>query len=358
MKFGMKQFFFLITFFGLMNKGFAQKDSTIQIQYMLHADMYYSYDFQKPFNNRKPDYIYNHARHNEINANLILGKIGLNFNNKARANLGVMAGNYAQYNLATEPSWAGNIFEANIGVKVSTKENIWVDAGIMPSHIGFESAISSDCYTLTRSIAAENSPYYEAGAKISYGSKNEKFSASLLYLNGWQRIQKLPGYKKPSVGMQLVYKLHPNITINYSNFLGTNQPDSAKAFRTFHNFYIIHEKLKRLNFILGVDIGTDKNSLGKSVKWYTPQFIIKYIGNIKNSISGRVEYYNDKNEIIIPTTIGQGFKVFGLSLNHDYKINSNLMWRNEIKYFKATTSIFNNNADNNLNFTSSLALKW
>jgi hypothetical protein len=43
----------------------------------------------------------------------------------------------------------------------------------MPSHIGFESAIGKDCATLTRSILADNSPYYEAGVKIDITSKTK-----------------------------------------------------------------------------------------------------------------------------------------------------------------------------------------
>jgi hypothetical protein len=83
-----------------------------------------------------------------------------------------MIGNYAQYNLLTEPTWAQFIYEANVGFKISRKQNVWLDAGIMPSHIGFESAVSADCWTLTRSILAENSPYYETGVKISYTNQS------------------------------------------------------------------------------------------------------------------------------------------------------------------------------------------
>jgi hypothetical protein len=42
---------------------------------------------------------------------------------------------------------------------------------------------------LTRSILADNSPYYEAGLKKKL-LKNEKWYLAM-YLNGWQRIQKI-----------------------------------------------------------------------------------------------------------------------------------------------------------------------
>jgi hypothetical protein len=74
------------------------------------------------------------------------------------------------------------------------------------SHIGFESAIGKDCWNLTRSILADNSPYYESGAKLSYTSKNEKWFISGLILNGWQRIQRVEGNNLPAFGHQLTFK--------------------------------------------------------------------------------------------------------------------------------------------------------
>jgi hypothetical protein len=96
-------------------------------------------------------------------------------------------------NYAAESGVLKNIYEANVGVKISKHKNLWIDAGILPSHIGFESAVSKDCFTLTRSMQAENSPYFESGAKISYTSDNGKWFVSGLVLNGWQRIQRIDG---------------------------------------------------------------------------------------------------------------------------------------------------------------------
>ena len=37
-----------------------------------YAEVYYGYDFGQPENGERPDFLYNHKRHNEINANLAL----------------------------------------------------------------------------------------------------------------------------------------------------------------------------------------------------------------------------------------------------------------------------------------------
>jgi hypothetical protein len=51
--------------------------------------------------------------------------------------------------LAAEQDLLQNVYEANGCENFVKKHNLWIDAGIMPSHIGFESAIGKDCATLT-----------------------------------------------------------------------------------------------------------------------------------------------------------------------------------------------------------------
>jgi len=75
----------------------------------------------------------------------------------------------------------------------------------MPPHIGFKSAVSAHCFTLTGSLLAENAPYYEIAVKVSSTSRNKKFNISASYLNGWQKITKPDYIQKPSFGTQITY---------------------------------------------------------------------------------------------------------------------------------------------------------
>ena len=164
-----------------------------------YADIYYQYDFNKPADKLRPPFLYNFKRHNEINTNLTLFKATYD-GKKLRANLGVMAGNYAKYNLAAEPEFFRYIYEANIGYKFS--EKVSVDAGILPSHIGCESAIAKDNWNLSRSILAESSPYYETGIKLNY-TPNDQWTFSVLGLQGWQNIKDYNSSK--ALGTQIVF---------------------------------------------------------------------------------------------------------------------------------------------------------
>lgn len=352
----MKQIITTILFITTALSAIAQKDTVKAFTYQGYGELYYSYDFSNPQNHEKPNFIYSHKRHNEININLAFAKASYNKNN-VRANAALMVGNYGQYNLSAEPNWAQFIYEANLGFKISKKQNIWLDAGIMPSHIGFESAISTDCWTLTRSILAENSPYYETGVKLSYTSKSEKFNASFLILNGWQRIKKPNYIQNPSFGLQLNYKPNTKLTLNYSNFIGTDKPDSIHSWRLFHNLYAIYEPTKKFGIIAGFDIASDKYNATDYGIWYSPVCILRYKPTEKYNIAIRGEYYNDKKQIIIATNTPNGFQTFGLSANFDIQIKDNLVWRIEGKEYFSKDKIFNN-SKNNFALTTSLAVKF
>ncbi len=205
------QSFFIFLFFCGSSISFSQSDSTGKFTFSGYGEVYYSYDLSQPDNHERPGFLYNHKRHNEINANLFMAKAAYEAKNY-RGAFALMAGNYAQYNLGGEPVMLRNVYEATAGVKLAKNASLWLDAGIMPSHIGFESAIGADCWTLSRSLVAENSPYYQAGAKLSFVSKNEKFNAAALVLNGWQRIQRPDYINKPSFGFQLQYKPSSKLT--------------------------------------------------------------------------------------------------------------------------------------------------
>lgn len=346
-------FFLLVLFISIHS--FAQNDSTKTLKLSTYADMYYSYDFSNPQNFEKPDFNYNYKKHNQLNVNLAFVKLGYQ-SSRMRSNLALMTGNYAMYNLSAEPNWAKPLLEANIGYKISKQQNIWVDAGVMPSHIGFESAVGADCWNLTRSILAENSPYYETGIKLSYANKKEDLYLAFHVLNRWQKIT-VPNWDgKPSVGVQLTYKPSSSLTLNYSNFIGRIQLDSINPIRVFHNLYAIYEASPKTAFIFGFDIGTQNNAQGKGAIWYTPVMIAKLNLNPKSKIAGRLEYYNDKQQLIIPTTTPNGYQTFGASVNYDRQITSNLLWRAELKQYKSKDHIYKYEQTSASQTTATMAL--
>jgi hypothetical protein len=325
-------------------------------------DTYYSYDFGKPENHTKPGFIYNYNRSNEVNVNLGMAKVNYTKEN-VRGNFALMAGTYAQYNMAAEQELLRNIYEANVGVKISKDHKLWVDAGVMPSHIGFESAIGKDCMTLTRSIQAENSPYYETGVKIGYTSKSEKWYLAAMYLNGWQRIQKVNGNQTPAFGTQVSYKPTSGVALNWSTYVGNEQPDIDKKWRYFNDFYGQFKVTEKTSLIAGFDIGVQQSAKGSSDYdvWYSPIVIAQYKPTAKIQVAARGEYYQDKNGVIIVTGTSNGFKTFGYSANFDYLAADNVMFRIEARSLNSKDEIFlkdNNPTASNFFITTAMAISF
>lgn len=340
----------------------ADAQETAKINVSGYIETYYGFDFNKPENNNRPGFIYSHNRHNEVNLNLGFIKAAYD-NGTIRANAALMAGTYANSNLVAEPGVLKNIFEANAGLKLSKNQNLWIDAGIFASHIGFESAIAKDCWVLTRNISSENTPYYESGAKLSYSSPQGQFSAVVLFLNGWQRINRLDGNSKPAGGLQLTYKPSSKLTLNYSNYLGKEGENLVAVTRFYHNFYAIAQLTNHFGLTAGFDYGTQQKVRGASAKKeiLSPVLIARYQFDQKFAMAARAEYYEDKEGLFIATATPNGFKTTGYSLNLDYSPINNAVIRLEGKVYDSNDQIFSRNLSNvnhNASVTASIAVAF
>ncbi|QRR00702.1 porin [Dyadobacter sandarakinus] len=329
-----------------------------------YAEAYYNYDFNRPLNNTTPGFLYNFNRAGEVNLNLGFIKAGYTAG-RLRGNLALAAGTYVNANYAAEPGVLKNVFEANVGVKVSRNANLWIDAGIMPSHIGFESAIGKDNWALTRSLSAENTPYYESGVKLGYTSKDDKLYLAAMYLNGWQRIQRVDGNSTPGFGTQVTYKPASSVTLNYSTFAGNDKPDSTRLMRYYHNIYGIFQLTEKLGLTAGFDYGMEQKHKGSSDynNWLVPVLIARYTPAPKLHIALRGEYFQDKNGVIIGTGTANGFKTFGYSANVDYAVFPGVLCRVEARNLSSRDRIFTQRTDqdlskNNFFLTTSLSVAF
>jgi len=325
------------------------------------ADVFYVYDFNQPQGTERQPFLFNHNRHNEFNLNLGL----INFHvehTKYRANFALQSGTYANDNYVSEPGVLKNIFEANIGISLNSKNNLWLDAGVLPSHIGFESAISMVNMTLTRSLLAENSPYFLTGAKLTY-TPTDKWEVTALIVNGWQRIQRLEGNSIPSFGTQVNFRATEKVTLNWNTFIGTDDPDTTRRMRYFNDFYGKIQISEKFGLIAGFDIGVQQRIKGSSSYnlWFSPIIIGQYTINNTWKTALRAEYYQDKKGVIIPTGTTNGFQTSGFSLNLDYSPIQYIVCRIEGRWLSSRDSIFETKTtltDNNLIIGTSIAIKF
>lgn len=332
-----------------------------QLNFEGFVDGFYSYDFNQPKEEEKQPYFYNYNRHNQVGLNQGLVRLSI-LHPKYRAHIAIQSGTYPTDNYASEPGLIKHIFEANVGISVNQLNNLWMDAGIFASHIGFESVNSFDNWTLTRSLLSDNSPYYLSGVKLTYKPGN-KWTLLGLVCNGWQHIKNPNGKFSASLGTQITFSPTPHTLINWSTFLGTDDPDTLKRKRYFNNFYAEFQLTNRLGLILGFDVGMQQRSKGTSsyVVWYSPVAIAHYRLEEKWVLGIRAEYYQDKNGVIIHTDTPNGFATSGISLNVDYQPFSNMLCRIEGRWLTSREAVFNNKNGKSRSdtfITNSISFRW
>ena len=316
------------------------QDSLPALQFSGYVEAFYAYDFAQPSDGERPSFLYNYDRHNEFNVNLAYLKATYT-QQKVRGNFALMAGTYAQSNLILEPELARFIYEANAGIRLGSKHNLWLDMGVMPSHIGFESAIGKDCWTLSRSMIAENSPYYESGARLSFTSANEKWYLAALLLNGWQRIARVNGSNSPDLGTQVTYKPNAKMTFNWSTYIGNESYTSAYLNRYFNNFYVQTQLSNKWGLIFGADLGAQERNLTSNELdlWWSRVLIVRYSPSDKIRFALRAEDYDDDKNVVLNIT-NNAFKVYGISLNMDYWKSQNAVFRIEPRWLYSPNALF------------------
>jgi hypothetical protein len=324
------------------------------------VDIFYAYDFNRHATDYRQPFLFNHNRHNEFNLNLGLLQLSAK-QAKYRGNLAIQAGTYAEDNYAAEQDLLKHVFEANAGISLNKQNTLWLDAGIFGSHIGFESAISTENLTLTRSLLAENSPYFLTGAKLSY-EPNSNWLFAMLITNGWQRIRKVQGNSLPSFGTQVSYSSTDNFVLNWSTFIGTDDPDASRRMRYFNNFYGQFFITPCFTITAGFDIGfqQQRQHSGHYDRWFSPVLITQYKFNDNWALALRAEYYADEDAIIISNPSPEQFKTSGFSANIDYSPFSNVVCRLESRWLHSPNNIFlkeNGYVNNNAFIVGSLAVK-
>lgn len=323
----------------------AQTDSLApKIKLSAYLEGYYCFDNAPSTDRLRSALFCSYNRHSVPAINIAVLKLDYS-GKKIRSNLGFMTGTYASTNLKQEPVYLQFIYEANIGIKLSKSRHFWLDAGVMPSHIGFESPIGNENWTLTRSLVAENSPYYESGARLSFLSKNNNCFFGLLLINNWQRIGLINGTIVPAGGHSFYWNIFPQLKISSNSFFGKVIIGTNKNWRFYHNLFLNVKVSEKFGLIVGCDNGWQE-SIYKSARyqfWFSPIVLARYQLLKALFVAARVEYFSDGDNTIVSLDQVNGISIWGYSLNFDYKANTWLCWRLETRLLSSATAVFGRN---------------
>lgn len=307
-----------------------------KLSYKGFLDVYYGHDFNGPDNNRRPAFLYNHTTTNAAAVNLALIQADLD-GGWYHGSLGLMAGTYAQENLAAEPRLLQHFYEAYLGAALNRSRTLWLDVGVFSSHIGCESAISADNPTLSRSLMAENSPYFLTGARLTW-KPNERWEFAALLVDGWQRIRPLAGNSLPGFGTKIAWKPHDRLTLNWSTYAGSEFPDEQRRMRYFNNLFAQWVLAPSVSLFFGFDIGWQQRAASGYDTWWSPNVIVRWKLDERWAVAFRAEHYNDSAGVIV--NLPNGAALTGFSLNVDRQISKNALFRIEIRHLRNGSPAF------------------
>jgi hypothetical protein len=317
----------------------AAADTSIRVTFGGFVDGYYAYDFGRPPSLDR-GFTTQAARHNEFNVNLAYLE-AVATGARVHGRLALQAGTSVQSNYAGEPtrgtnsgpSLARHMQEAFAGVRL--RPTLWVDAGIFYSHMGLESWASRDNPVYTRSLTAEFSPYYSSGARAVWQA-TPKLTAQLHLVNGWQNISETNGDK--SAGLRLDYARSSSTILSYYNFFD-GQPGGL--LRIFNGVGAKTTLSPRVQLLGEIDVGTQERATGAGRStWYGFTGIARWMTSPTTALVGRIERFDDKDQVIIITGQPDPFRATGGSIGLDWMPFPHFMWRTEAKAFNGQRPVF------------------
>jgi hypothetical protein len=326
--------------------GRSSPDTSVTVSFGGFVDSYYAFDFGRPPNFDRP-FTTQAVRHNEFNVNLAYVEAKVS-GPRLRGRLALQAGTSVQSGYAGEPaigavsgpSLSRFIQEAVAGYQITP--SLWVDGGIFLSHIGMESWASRDNLTYTRSLSFDFTPAYESGVKLTWQA-TPRLSALVTVVNGWQNISE--NNQDKAVGARLDFARSPSTAFSYYNFIG-NEASSSRL-RVFNGVGFKSGLTSSFTVQGNFDYGRQQQAFTGSDTWWSAGLIGRLQATPVVGISGRVERYQDPDQVLVVTGTPNGFKATMASLGLDVAPlgNTRVLWRSELRGTWAGDPVFPDRSD-------------
>jgi hypothetical protein len=180
-------------------------------------------------------------------------------------------------------------YEANVSYTAPVGSGLLLQAGIYPSHIGYEGFFSKDNWLYTRSWLGEFSPYYQTGIKAAYNF-SDRWSGQLHVLNGWQIVGDNNDAK--SIGTQIAYN-GSRFSASFNTFVGAELPDDNRHLRTFGDVVLSWKVNPTLSLAASIDRGRQQRMDDPAASWAGVATYANYEFNAKHSAAIRIEEFRD-----------------------------------------------------------------
>jgi hypothetical protein len=248
--------------------------------------------------------------------------------------LTLVAGDSADVVHAGEPQHrhhpVRNVYQASVTYDAKV---VQLEAGVYPSHIGFEGFFSKDNWNYTRGWLAELSPYYQSGIKISRAI-NSHWSAQVHVLRGWQNIS--DSHAPTAIGTQIAYG-DARLSASFNTYLDPH--------RKFGDLVATYKATPKLSLGASIDRGRQLPA-----NWLGLATYARYAIDDRNAVAFRAERFRDPDAGISSFTQTLSEE----TLTYEVRARKHLILKFEGRRDHSTAPVFNNSMDQTLAIASAV----
>ena len=277
---------------------------------------------------------------------LMQGDVGIRYKDRIlQATVVGQQGWFVDANYSGDDAAYRMLQQAWLSVDVASR--ISIRAGIMPSHLGYESINERENLVLSRLLCSDATPYYETGAAIVW-KPTDVLTVEGLALNGWQRI--VATNDDIAWGTRIVWAPDSTLQLNWGTFYGNMadrnlfwQPDAPNAnpgWRFYSNVWAEWKPTPSLTLVGIADVGQQQYAARTTATTWCLATIAAYRPHRHWRLAARIEHFSDPKSAIVPTPDAIGFTTSSVSANVDWNLEQHIMLRAEIRTLWSDDRIF------------------
>jgi len=226
-----------------------------------------------------------------------------------------------------------NLYQASVTYNAPVGRGLAIEAGVYPSHIGFEGFFTKDNWNYTRGWLGELSPYYQTGVKASY-AWTDHWSAQLHVLRGWQLIG--DNNSAPAFGTQIAYG-GPRLSASFNTFVGPELPNDNRHLRKFGDVVATWKATPKLSLGASLDRGRQEYGGDVAANWFGVATYGRYALNDRHAIAMRAEGFRDPDAGIS----GFAQTLAETTLTYELRPTPHLILKAEARRDRSTAAVFN-----------------
>jgi hypothetical protein len=233
-----------------------------------------------------------------------------------------------------------NLYQASISYNAPVGKGLLLEAGVYPSHIGFEGFFSKDNWNYTRNWLAELSPFYQSGIKASY-AWNDHWSGRVDIVRGWQLIG--DNNSALSLGTQIAYS-GTRLSASLNTFAGPELPNDNSHLRTLVDIIGTYKATPKLTLGTSIDRGRQDYPGGAAANWFGVAAYGRYAVNDRNAVAARLDRFRDPHAGIS----GFAQTLTGATLTYEVHPYPHLILKFEGRRDHSTAPVFNGSRNQTL----------